>query len=203
MAGEHRAPRITFTGLVQIMSGSATAQMNVMRAHRFPKDGPMLSYAATRSQLASWLVDGKPLDPGQLRDYEREIAVLLAEQDILPGPTDTYRRPPTQQSLVINNVEVSMKPDLTVEANDKRGALKCHFSSSVKLTEDVGRHMAALLYYYGREVLGDESYHPSLCRIYDVREGTVHTATGTYRRLMKNVQDQCAIIAAVWPALTE
>ena len=204
----HHAPRLTFSALCQFLDATPTRQLSILRAQKYPSDGPMKSYVAALSQVKQYLTQGTPLNPDaqNLGDYEREVLrCLVASEWRLPaGAVATY--PNTgQATMTLGGVEISTLPDLYLEQTVRgvryTGAIKFYVSKSRELRADVGKWMASLLYRYMSDRLGDAAADPDLCCVYDVRQDEHHWATKSQKRLFQHIENACILINAVWPRL--
>ncbi len=160
-----RKMNITFSGLCQYLGATTpTARRNILRQQKFPTDGPMLSYIAAEQKIISHLVDGAPLALNVDQPHCREVIEIFGETK-WPRKRLTFARPSTTQTpLVLEGVEVSLKPSLLVRRDDGQvGACKLFFRKAPtedrpQLDDAVAKRMASLLYFYGSQFLKDENY---------------------------------------------
>nr|HEX4316264.1 hypothetical protein [Kofleriaceae bacterium] len=200
---------ITFSGLCQYLGANTpTARRAILRQQKFPTDGPMLSYIAAEQRIIGHLVDGGGLNLVFDQSHCREVVEIYA-QTSWPLNGLTFLRPSTsQERVLINDVEISVKPSLLVRREDGRvGACKLFFrkppaEGHPQLEESVAKRMASLLFYYGSEFNKDDRYTPELCSIWCVRDGEIIRSTGRLSKLTSDVQAACAEIRAIWPSIT-
>jgi hypothetical protein len=200
---------ITFSGLCQYLGATTpTARRNILRQQKFPSDGPMLSYVAAEQKIISHLVDGAPLLSSAEQAHCREVIEIFAGTK-WPRKGLRFSRPSTSQApLVLNDVEISLKPSLLVRRDDGQvGACKLFFrkppsEDRTQLEDSVAKRMASLLYYFGSEHLKDENYVAELCSVWCVRDGEIIRSTGRLSKLIADVTAACSEIRALWPSIT-
>jgi hypothetical protein len=200
---------ISFSGLCQYLSASTpTARRSILRQQKFPSEGPMLSYVAAEQRIVSHLVDGMQLSKAGIDQSHCQEVVELFGKIKWPTKALTFARPnPNQERVVIEDVEISLKPSLLVRRGDGRvGACKLFFrkppaDDKPQLEEPVAKRMASLLYFYGSQVLKDAAYAPDLCSVLCVRDGEIIPPTGRLSKLMTDVKAACAEIRALWPSV--
>ncbi len=201
-------PRVTFSSLAEILSSPAHRLPSILTKQKFPTPGPVFGYKKATEKLIAWCVDGVPPNSSELtREYEAAVIDLITENyatpnDLIGIDSCSFSKPPQVDSWSIDGVEVSVFPDLMVEAEIKgkikKGAVKFYMS---KTPTEVGSSLAALIYYHQKEVLGNSDVDPSLCAVVDVRNDELYVATGSYRRLVKQATDSCKVIASLWGSL--
>ena len=147
--------------------------------------------ASCRAAISSFLAN----DFSQLGI--RVVDPVFAEGDIF-----------AQEYLSIENVTISMRPDLVIRGEGPKGCevtgvLKFHFGKDFPLGIEGGAHVATLLHQYAEEKYGSEHMGTprELCLLLDVRQGTVHEAPSSYKRRRKLIAASCREIAARWDSL--
>lgn len=141
-----------------------------------------------------------PLSTVDLRPHEAEVvSLLIASEWALPAASASIP-PATKRELVLNGVEIKAYPDLLLDDEGMRGALKFHFAKDA-LSPDVGQQMSNLLYYFQREVVSDDSANANLCIVHDVRSDIEYRAGKNFKRMLKNVESACEFIKVMWPTL--
>jgi hypothetical protein len=205
-----KRPRVTFSSLVDILSSPAHRLVPLLQAQKYPQPGPVFGYKKAAEQLVRWLHTGvqpNPNDPG-LRDHESlalfgALAIPGAPSALLPAGANAVSIPTKEPAWTVGKVEISVFPDLLVHRKVGRkvranGAAKLYFRKDPLTT---GPALAALLYFHRSQVLGDSMADPSLCAVTDVQSGLVYTATGSYQRLLGQVQNACKVIESLWPSI--
>lgn len=201
-------PRMTFSAMVDILSQPSYRLPAILKDHKYPARGPIFGYRQATEQLVSWFVDGTALDPSApgLRDYE--VAALNAAQQagtpagLWPPGAVRATHPPKSSLWSLNGVEISFSPDVLLEGTVKRtnatGAVKLYLR---KDPTTVGPMMAALLFFHRSQIACDPDVDPALCAVTDVQAGMVYSATGSFQRVVAQVQAACQVIASVWPSI--
>lgn len=196
-------PRVTFSALVDILSQPSHRLPAIIKPQKYPKPGPVFGYKKATAQLVDWFVNGTPLDPTDpgLRDHE--IDVLDAANNaggksaLWPVAATSASHPPNSSVWSVAGVEISFAPDVLLRSSGgSTGALKLYLR---KDPTAVGPTMAALLYYHRAQIACDPNTDPALCAVTDVQCGLVHVATGSFQRLVAQVQSACQVVAATWP----
>jgi len=186
---------------------TAAGRKGIIKKFKYPSEGPMKSYVMAEQRILSSIVDGNSLNTSHEQGHIEEV---LASFSLLEWPDTalSFKRPnPHQEKILINGVEISLKPSALIsDASGKSGACKLFFNKAPsddrpQLRPEVARMMAALLHYYGTEHLGDVTYKASLCQVVCVRDGDIYTSTGRYKKVLEDVADACEEIALRWPTL--
>lgn len=203
------APRVTFSALVDVLTQPSHRLVGLLKKQKYPNPGPVFGYKKAREQLSNWAVNGTPpnLQDPALRDHEVDaltaaIQVFGTGQALLPDGATSASKPGLEQQWSVNGVDISVFPDLVV-SGDVRGTPA---TGAVKffLRKDpttVGPTLAALIYYHRRHIIQDPDIDPSLCAVVDVQAGEIYAATGSYRRLVSQIESSCTLIAAVWASV--
>ncbi|WP_437720966.1 hypothetical protein [Sorangium sp. So ce861] len=201
-------PRVTFSSLAEVLSAPFPKAQQILKAQKYPKAGPTFSYKRAAEIAADHLVNGTVVNPTahRLRPHEMDaLAAFVAAGSVLPPNTSASPPPKLRPKWFMQNVEISAYPEITITgqigANGTgSGALKFYMRKE-PLGGNTGPAMAALLYYYQSQVLGLQNAHPAYCVVYDVRVGVPYVATGSYTRLINQVQAACSMIHVIWPTL--
>jgi len=201
MSPKTATPTVSFSTLAKLMGPcTPVKQASLIRAHKYPTDGPKRSYQNARSQVIDHLVNQAPLNPGALREHERDaVQAFIASGYALP-PGVAASRPTTRSPhWNFSGVDISVFPDVDLSSAAGLGALKVHFNKEA-LPRGVGPSMAALLHAYKTSVLG-QTVSPRHCIIYEARTGALHACGGATSRLLSNVTAACQLITSLWPSL--
>lgn len=195
-------PKLTFTALAKFMNSSSHAQMcAVLKAQRYPAQGPIMSYRRVEHAAVGHLVDGTPLplggglDPYEIEALQAFAAVRAA--GILPNAA--YRRPsPNQPKLELHGVLVSCQPTVVYRLpSGQLGAVKLYLNKEPRLGA-VGKKMATLLWYHLHGL--NPSYEKSAVRVIDVRAMAVYEA-GAHVQLIERLGPTCLVVKALWGAV--
>jgi len=137
------------------------------------------------------------------------IAAFRSQFDSILGQEEIYAVPARKTDLAyihINDVEVSIRPDLLVYGKDGRGkeivgAIKLHFSKNHPLNDVSGKYVATLLHRHVEERLANNDLHPSRkwCLVLDIFEGERFIAPRSYKRRRENLAVACEEISSTWP----
>jgi hypothetical protein len=110
-----------------------------------------------------------------------------------------------QQRLVVDGVEISVRPEVIVQGVNRHGepvtgALKLYFSKTIPLNEDAGEYVATVLYQYLDQQTGPGNAEPKLCQVVDVFGGRVFAAPRATARRRRDVIAACEEIRRAWGA---
>jgi hypothetical protein len=195
-------PTVSFSTLAKLMAPSTPVkQASLLRDHKYPAPGPKFSYLNARAQLIAHTVHGTPFNPSRrLRPHELD-AIRVMMQTPVPIPSGmTCTVPPAKAPRwPFHSVDISVFPDVELSGPAGLGGLKVHFPKE-ELARGVGATMAALLFHYKTQVLGQKNVSPRHCLIYEARTGSLHTCTNP-AKLLPNAKVACQLIAALWPTL--
>ncbi|EHO07926.1 hypothetical protein VSP10_16660 [Myroides odoratimimus] len=109
--------------------------------------------------------------------------------------------------LNINNVEVSVNPDLifsgTIRNRKVKGALKFHFSKTSSLNTESAKNIATLIHQFVEDNLiqDDENADIKFCLSLDVFAGICESAPRSYMRRRDNIRFACTEIDLWWDNL--
>jgi hypothetical protein len=195
-------PTVSFSTLAKLMSPSTPVkQASLLRDHKYPAPGPKFSYRNAREQLIAHAVHGTPFSPLlKLRPHELDaIRVMMKTAVPVPGGMTCFVPPANAPRWTFHGVDISVFPDVDLSGPTGLGALKAYFPKE-RLARGVGPTMAALLFHYKTQVLGQKNVSPRHCVIYEVRTGSLHACTNP-TKLLPNAKVACQLIAALWPTL--
>lgn len=196
-------PRVSFSTLARLMGPSTPVRLtSLLRAHKYPTDGPRRSYQNAQKQVVSYAVNGNSFAPNasNLRDYERDVVLLLAQNGLpLPAGAKATRPSPKAPYWQFSGVRISFFPDVNLVRNLSAGALKVYFGKE-PLPRGAGSSMAGLLAHYCRNVVGDGSTNVELCLVYEARTGKLYSPSRS-SRLLASVEAACQVIVALWPSI--
>jgi hypothetical protein len=199
----HEHPRLTFSALAKLMAPHTSEGIrSIVRASKYPKRGPMLSYANATKHMVGILVDGEAADV-ELREYEQEVVDAFDPAGLkLPRGFEIKRSSTRDLPWLYHGVKVSMYSEARLRGSKGNGCLKL-LCTQDPLAKGVGKAMANLMAYHRRSVLGDQETNPGYCIVYEVRSSKVHKATSgpVSDAFLAKAEAACDIAAALWPRL--
>jgi hypothetical protein len=198
-------PRVTFSVMAELLAAPPHRVMTILKKQKYPKPGPVFGYKKATEQACAHMVNGTPLNvnaPGLRKHEVAALTSLSGNTPTLPPGFDISQASRTNRpAWQINGVEISAYPDLMLtDPTSRTGAFKFYMKRD-HLDEEVGASMASLLFYYESHVLGQQSTQAAYCMVWDVRAGIPHIAGGSHRRMIGQLQNTCALVAALWPTI--
>jgi hypothetical protein len=108
----------------------------------------------------------------------------------------------TPAKLVINGVDISVRPDLLLFRDGALvGAVKFAVSKGTPLDREAAEYIATTVHRYVEDVLGADAPDPRDTFVVDVFRTNVLRAPRSFRRRRKDLDAACEEIAARWPSL--
>ncbi len=223
-----KGPRISLNKLAEFTRARANRQRQILRDQKYPTDFKGLYYREATEAIAMCIVSG-------LEDIASvEKAIKLLEQQH-PDKIGTQRRiasnidalenfllmlddidlkgmtlalgPHSQPRLSIQNVEVSVRPEILVEAKGRGGkplvgAMKLHFPVSFPLDDNCAGLASAVVQEWCKSHLWDGTTHGPLCAVLDVGSRRFCPGVKSTVARIKEIEATCRNIFALWPSIT-
>jgi hypothetical protein len=221
-------PRLSVNKLGEYMTAKAGRQNKILYDAKYPEDYVVAFYRDAVEAISKSIVDGLE-DASQL---ERAIARLQAkrpntvfESRQIKGNVDAIETfidmmgsidlggftarlgSHTAPHLVVNGVNVSVRPEVTLHRQKRNGeqlvgAIKLHFPKSFPLSEVAGEYIAACVQLFCRDHLAEQgaSSHEH-CFVIDMAGAKVHPGVKAIKARTRDVEDYCRQIAAIWPTI--
>lgn len=224
-----KQPRISLNKLAEFIGAKAPRQRQILRDQKFPQDYKGMYYReateAISMCLASNLENTSVIDRaiasleqqtpekiGTQRRIEANIDALETFQTMLDDIDfgDAIPKLGAQSSpkLTVQNVEISIRPEIILNATGKKGAalvgaVKLHFPKTFPLGDEGGAFVSALLQEYGKTYLQDQGEpHGPLCYVIDIGSKKVCPGVKSVVNRMKEIQANCRNITALWPSIS-
>lgn len=196
----YASPAISLSTLAKAMGPLAPAALTrLLAGHALRSDGPRRGYQCARAQAIALLADGTPLDPdAPLRAYERAAVTAMNRIGLVLPRKTRAERPGRAEHWELGGVRISMQPDVELVGAKGCGAAKVIFTKE-PLARGVGAAMAALLWYYRKNVLHIDGTDRAHCIVYEPRLPWQHLPAKNIDRQLKNAELACKVIAALWP----
>jgi hypothetical protein len=217
------------------MVSSDTARVGILRRAKYPQVPPLIRYRDVRLPICRYLTDRlrsvNPLVEAETMFRQREddpsvsalrqddarhsIEVLHALQGMANqlAPFDFRPAPQIQPSLIIADVEVSVRADLLVHGvsrgTEQIGAAILRMTQDDADTEtararrqDMGFYVATLARQH-LETNIDSNREPAnrLCLSIDVQHGEAFACPASNTRRRSDLESACRFITAAWPGL--
>lgn len=224
-----KQPRVSLNKFAEFIGAKAPRQRQILRDQKFPQDFKGMYYREATEAISSCLASNlentsvlekailsleqqTPEKIGTQRRVEANIDALEAFQSMLDDIDFKDAKPtlgePSPPRLTIQNVEISVRPEIVLTASGKSGAklvgaIKLHFPKTYPLGDEGGAFVSALLQEYSKAYLADqgETYGP-LCYVIDVGAKKVCPGVKSVVNRMKEVRANCQNIVALWPTIT-
>lgn len=222
--------RVSLNKLCEFMTArKASRHREILRDQKFPQDFKRLYHKeaceAIVSCVASNLENVSALDraiavleqqnpekAGAQRRIIQNIDAIERFKMMLDG-LDLQKADPSlgandAPKLMIQNVAISVRPEIILRGKGKKGAdligaMKLHFPKTNPLDDESGGYVSAILQEWTKAYLPDGEAYGPYCFVVDVGTGRVHPGVKATTNRMRDVEDTCRNIAALWPTITE
>jgi hypothetical protein len=225
---ERSTARMSVNKLGEYMTATASRRRRIIQDQKRPKDFIVPRYTEAQVAIATFLAGGAQDDAFLRREIDRimetpatseweEQRKLLCAEAIdsfinLADSIDTNgltlaAGANDQPSLAIARVEISVRPEVTVNAVDRNGetvagAIKLYFSKHNSLDVDSGVYVATTVHQLVDEYVTETAAADyRRCQVIDVFAGEVYTAPRSYVRRRRDIEAACEEIARAWPDL--
>lgn len=222
-------PRISVNKLAEYMGGiKGRRQRQILRDQKYPTDFKGMYYREATEAIALCIVSSledtlvlerairkleqqTPDKVGTQRRIAKNIDAIetfqsmLDEVDLMGASPELGKHAPDK--LTIQNVAVSVRPDIILRGAGKTGkalvgGMKLYFPRTFPLTQDGAGYISAVAQEYCRTFMSDATAHGPLCSIVDVGSRRFYPGVKATAQRMKDVEDECRNIAALWPSIT-
>ncbi len=109
--------------------------------------------------------------------------------------------------LTYHGVEISVRPEIilrgTVKGKPVIGCVKLHFPKGFCMTEETAGFVSAAVQEYCRRHIAtsEEAVYPAYCQVFDVGSGQVFEGVKATKARLKDIEDTCQNIAAIWASI--
>lgn len=219
-------PRISANKLGEYLRAAPARRRSIVKDQKTPKEFVVAWYASARQTIvdafAAGQIDGDALwDAAEElntratpADFDKRLADASAEAlrqfvDVLDNldleGASFLSTEPMQPTLNFADVEVSVRPDLIVQAADRRGnpvvgAVKLHFSKSAVFDKEAGDYVATLLNQHVDKYIATRStpVNRQHCWVIDVFGGNVFTPPSAQKKRLDDIEAACSEIKLWW-----
>lgn len=222
-------PRFSLNKLCEFMSATPPRQRRIIRDQKYPPDYLTVYYREAQEAVAHCIAS----DFTDMDSVERQIAILnqsmpdsvgaqrrvtaniealeafLEMSDSIDlGGTSPSLGENSAPKLRVRNVDISVRPEVILRGENRSGsfvgAVKIHFPKTNSLSEAAGGYVSALLREWCMAHMPDEGTASGPhCFVVDVGSRTVHQGTRSTARRLRDLEDACETISALWPTMTE
>ena len=221
------APRISLNKLCEFMTASIPRQRRIIRDQKFPSDFMRVYYREAQEAVAACIAS--ELDDTAI--VERQIDVLnqqapdtvgtqrrlasnvdalecflaMLDEINLGGATPSLGANDAPK-LQIRNVAVSVRPEIILRSENRNGpivgAMKIHFPKTHQLNEQSAGYVSAMLQEWAQVHMQDEGEVSGvLCGVVDVGGQSFYEGVRATRQRLRDLEDACETIAAIWPTI--
>lgn len=226
-ASKVKTPRISLNKLAEFASARAGRQREILRDQKYPTDFKGLYYKeadeAVSLCLASNLEDVKSVEDALKRINEtnsskigtqRRLAsnadalesFLMMLDDIDFGDAEPALGAHTAPKLTVQGVEISVRPEIILRTNGRRGplvgAVKVHFPRTYSLDDNTAGLASAVTNEWCKVHLAHEGQvSGALCPVIDVGAQRFYPGAKSIVQRLKEVDAICRNISALWPTI--
>lgn len=106
----------------------------------------------------------------------------------------------------MRNVSISVRPEIILRSENRNGpivgAMKIHFPKTNPLNEQAAGYVSAVLQEWVTVHMSDDGDASGpLCSVVDVGSQSFFDGVRSTRQRMRDLQDACETIAALWPTI--
>jgi len=110
--------------------------------------------------------------------------------------------------LVLNGVEISVRPEVTLHSKSKTtelvGGIKLHFPKTEPLDEEQADYFTAMMHSFCQNHLWKHGApYGGHCMVIDLGSGKVYPGVKAVKQRLKEVGNACGQIAARWPGIAK
>jgi hypothetical protein len=223
------APRISLNKLCEFMTASIPRQRRIIKDQKFPSDFMRVYYREAQEAVATCIAS----ELEDTATVERQIDILnqqapetVGTQRRLASNVDALEGFLTMldainlggatpslgandaPKLIIRNVSVSVRPEIILRSENRNGpivgAMKIHFPKTNSLNEQAAGYVSAMLQEWCEVHMHDQGEASGpLCSVVDVGSQSFFEGVRSTRQRLRDLQDACETIAALWPTITE
>lgn len=225
-----KAPRISVNKLAEYMTARSARQRQILRDQKYPSDFKRTYYKeaseAISRCIASNLENTTVLENaisvlnqstatkiGTRRRLDANIDALETFQvmldDINLGNCLPRLGDSAPRRLVIQGVEVSVRPEIILTGEGKKsarlvGGIKLHFPRTFSLNDDAAGYVSVLVQEWCRNELdADGTPYGPYCYVIDVGAKRVCPPVRAIAARIRDIEAACRNIAALWPSIRE
>jgi hypothetical protein len=219
--------RISVNKLGEYLVASPLRRRRIIQDQKKPSDFIVARYRDACEAIVSHLVNEK--DSSYLAsevdrlcsiigstDWQTEDSRLSGEaiesyldvSNNLDLSSCTVRRGESESPiLLISGVQISIKPDVILYSNDRKGlpivgAIKLYFPKTNTLTEDSGLYIASMLRaYLDKHYNNEGTVDRKRCYVVDIFGQNIFVAPQAYSKRLKDIEAACQEISRAWPEL--
>lgn len=223
------APRISLNKLAEFMTASIPRQRRIIRDQKFPPEFKGVYYREAQ-EAVSLCIASELEDIGAV---ERQIDILNQQapdtvgtqrriasnvdaletflemlDDINLGGATPRLGENVAPHLMMRNVSISVRPEIILQSENRSGpivgAMKVHFPKTNPLGEKSAGYVSAALQAWSDVHLNAEGdVSGPLCSVVDVGSQSFFPGVRATRQRMRDLEDACETIAALWPTIQE
>lgn len=220
-------PRISLNKLCEFMSATPPRQRRILKDQKFPNDFKRVYYREAQDAVAHCIASNlenvaaierqievlnqqNPDNIGTQRRIAANIDALEAFLEMADsidlGGAEPRLGENAAPRLTVRNVDISVRPEIILRGEGRSGplvgALKLHFPKTNPLNENSAGYVSAVLQEWCATHLPDNGApHGPLCFVVDVGSRCSHAGVRSTVRRMRDIQEACETIAALWPTL--
>jgi len=227
MAKQRDEPRISVNKLAQYVTSKAARQNQILRNAKYPPDYITAYYREAGESVARFLAsdmkESSILD-NAIAGLSQKVAANVYETRRLAGNIDAIETfisllddidyagataslgAQSAPHLIAQGVEISVRPEITLHSKSKTseivGGIKLHFPKTEPLNEEQAGYVSAMMNAFCKDHLWKHG-EPSgaHCIVIDLASATVYPGVKSTKARLKDVENACGQIAALWPGI--
>lgn len=211
------------------MTATIPRQRRIIRDQKFPADYLRVYYREAQEAAASCIAS----ELEDIAAVERQIDILnqqapdtvgaqrriasnvdaleaflgMLDQINLAGATPRLGANDAPK-LQVRNVDISVRPEIILTSEGRSGplvgAMKLHFPKTNQLNQQSAGYVSAVLQEWCSANLHEEGQASgTLCCVVDVGSEAFYEGVRSTRQRMRDIEDACETIAALWPTIEQ
>jgi len=221
----NKEPRISVNKLGEYLtSNNPSRRRKILEEQKYPNKGfGGTRYKEAREAIIKFIING--YDESYIADAQKIIKAKLAVSEyeksdkssslevleaILSSNLPDFKGAKLSRykgknpKVIISNVAISIKPDITVKYKKKIGSIKVHIIKSNKLNSEGQKYVATLLHQFSEKNLVNTNYPKADTKLSVSIEcfGKTHeVAPKAVSRRNSKIEDACKEIDSLWASL--
>ncbi len=223
MAKTHSSPRISVNKLGEYITSKANRQRNILYDQKYPADYITAYYKDAEEAISLFIAKGMAdlsILENRIQSLGQEKAEKIWQQRRALGNIDAIEtfmnimddldldgaapalgghQPP---KLMIRNVEVSVRPEVTLVRKGLVGGIKLHFPKTSPLSADSAGYITATTQMFCDAHLASQgAADHRLCSVVDLASGAVYAGAKAIKQRKKDIDAACDQIFNLWPTI--
>lgn len=207
--------QISIKGLVDYMTGSPAKQRTIIKQHKYPTDddshAKIIYYREAKERIqgfhksqheSDWLLNQSEhlaslakISAGQVKSRLEHNVRAINQYKLHFADRKFEVLEQLKLGIIVDDVAISVTPDLHVKEKGKEKIIKFHFGSEPLSEDAISIYSQAM---FEASQLADLSLPSSSILLLDISSGTEHKGARLGSRMRKQIEAACLNISAIW-----